>query len=211
MRHLHRAQRADYAEPHHHHRAEHAAHRAGATALHGEQRHDHHRGQRQHGLLSLGQRNLNALNGRKHRNGRRDHAIAEQQAGAADADQRDGFAHARIHGAALRQRHQRQYAAFAAVIRAHDQQHVLDRHDQEQRPEYQRQAAKDFAIAGMRVGKQRQHALQRVQRAGADVAVNHAQHANQRAQFQSRPHQLAGVRRYGSGRHERGVMGESVS
>jgi hypothetical protein len=75
-----------------------------------------------------------------------------------------------------RLRGQRQHgdqAAFAVVVGTQDQHHVLERRPRRQRPEHQRQDAQDV------VGRQRhaavgEHLLQRIQRAGADVAVDDA-------------------------------------
>ena len=53
-------------------------------------------------------------------------------------------AHAGADRDALRQRHQRQDAALAAVVGAHDQHHVFHRDDQHERPEDQRQDAQDL-------------------------------------------------------------------
>ena len=71
------------------------------------------------------------------------------------------------------QRDQGHDAALAAIVGTHDEGHVLDRDDDDQRPEEERQAAvdigggdRDRVIAG-------EDLLDRIQRAGADVAVDH--------------------------------------
>jgi hypothetical protein len=61
--------------------------------------------------------------------------VNERGAGQAQQHQ-----HARSPGIRLRtqdQRHQRHDPAFPFVVRAHDEDHVLDRHHQHQRPEHQ--------------------------------------------------------------------------
>ena len=87
--------------------------------------------------MKLGIDHQQALNGGEHRNGGGDHAIAEEQAGAGDADQREDATQPRILDAALGQGHQGEDAAFAAVVGAHDQQDVFEGDDQHQRPEDQ--------------------------------------------------------------------------
>ena len=71
----------------------------------------------------------------------------------------------------------RDQAAFAVVVGAQDQQHVLQRDDDRHRPEDQRQHAEDVVVRGRHVAAV-EHFLQRVQRAGADVAVDDAQRAD---------------------------------
>ena len=87
--------------------------------------------------LQFGRRDLDALYGRQHRDRRRDDAVAEEQAGADDADQRQRTADARTDRHALRQRHQRQDAALAAIVGEQDEQDVFHRDDQYERPEDQ--------------------------------------------------------------------------
>jgi hypothetical protein len=49
------------------------------------------------------------------------------------------------------QRQHRDQAAFAVVVGAQDQHHVLERHDHGQRPEHQRQDAQDvLGVSGTR-------------------------------------------------------------
>ena len=95
-------------------------------------------------------------------------------------------AHPGARGDALRQRHQRQDAALAAVVGAHDQRHVFDRHDQHQRPEDQRQDAQDLRRVIGTSAKSARLALKRVERAGADVAIDDAQAPRQRTRWRSR-------------------------
>ena len=88
---------------------------------------------------------------------------------------------------ALKQRGQRHDPAVAAVVRAHDEARVLDRDDDHQRPEDQRNDPVDAGRRGVRGGSMgREDDLLGVQRARADVAVDDAQRAE-------REHGLAGV------------------
>jgi hypothetical protein len=76
----------------------------------------------------------------------------------------------------LRQRHQRQRSALAMVIRAQQDQHVFQRHHDDQRPQDQRENAEHgLGSDGARgpAGGDDGFA-QRVQRAGADVAIDDA-------------------------------------
>ena len=70
------------------------------------------------------------------------------------------------HGA-LRERHQRQRAALAVVVGAQDEQHVLDRHDDDQRPEDERHDAEDHLARERRLQPQRRRATPSRHRAGS--------------------------------------------
>jgi len=97
------------------------------------------------------------------------------------------------HGNALGQNHQSQDAAFAAVVGAHDEQDVFDRDDQHQRPEDQRQQAKNLPFGGGVAVQQVEAGLEGVERAGADVTVHHPQHPQQYAELGGRPARRQGV------------------
>ena len=119
---------------------------------------------------------LEALDRRGDRDRRGDHAVAEEQAGAEDAERDEQRRAPDL--AALDQRGQRHDAAVAAVVRAHDEARVLDRDDDDQRPEDQRHDpvhARDGRVG--RGGVLGEDHLLGVQRAGADVAVDDAQRA----------------------------------
>ncbi len=79
----------------------------------------------------------------------------------------------------LRQGHQRQGAALALVVGAHQEEHVFERDGHEQGPDQQRNDADhlgfDHAV-GLHVVERR---LQRVKRAGADVAEDDAHRPEQ--------------------------------
>ena len=102
----------------------------------------------------------------------RDDAVAEEQRRAEQPGAED-----EPRAPALRllgQRHQRQHAALAAVVGAHDEQHVLDGDDQDQRPQDQRQQAEHVLRRDGEAVRLAEAFLQRVERAGADVAVDDA-------------------------------------
>ena len=166
------AQRGEHHEPQQHDRPEGLADAAGAEALHGEQASDDDQRQRQDGVVQLGLVDVDALDGAQHRHGRRDDGVAEEDGGAEQPDQHQRAAQRRlvVHGVGGQRQHGDQ-AAFAVVVGAQDQQHVLDRDDDSQRPEQQGEHAQDV------VGRRGDMAavedfFEGVQRAGADVAID---------------------------------------
>ncbi len=155
---------------------------------------------RHHGddeFMQLGRQQLHALDRRQHRHGRCDHRIAEEERGAEDAQDADGVGQRRRdRNGAVHHRHQRQDAAFAAVIGAGDDDHVLDGDHQDHRPEHQRQDAEHIVVIGSQAVMFAERFLQGVQRAGADVAEHHAdgaEHQRVLGGFRSR---FARVRTY---------------
>ena len=76
-----------------------------------------------------------------------------------------------------RQRGQRHDAAFAPVVGPENQQHVFERDDHHQAPEDDRDSADEVRRIQWNPGCRAEDFLHGVQRAGADVAVNHAQGA----------------------------------
>src|SRR6185437_7843551 len=74
-------------------------------------------------------------------------------------------------------------AALALVVGAHDEDHVLQRDHQDQRPEDQRQHAQHAGRRNTQTVFRAEDFAHRVQRAGADVAEHHADRADrERAQ-----------------------------
>ena len=70
------------------------------------------------------------------------------------------------------EREQRQLSPFAAVVRAQDEDDVLDADDDDQRPDDQRQHAVDVGGIGRQPVLQLEAFAKRVQRARADVAID---------------------------------------
>ena len=90
-----------------------------------------------------------ALDRREHRNRRRDHQIAVEQGGREHAEHDDPVRPPFL--AAERpvdQREQRQAAALALVVGAHDDADVFQRHDDHHRPEDQAQHTIDVELVG---------------------------------------------------------------
>jgi hypothetical protein len=93
---------------------------------------------------------------------------AEQQNGAA-APRRQGRLREHTGG-------EREDAAFAVVVRAQDERDVLDRHDDDERPQHERQHTEHVGgVDRHRMVLVAEHLLDRVQRTRADVAVDDAE------------------------------------
>ena len=86
---------------------------------------------------------------------------------------------------ARRQRHQREHAALAVVVGAHDEEEVLDRDDQRDATRRSATGAEDVVRGGRHAVRERHALLERVERRGPDVAVDHAERAQR---------QLGGIR-----------------
>ena len=86
---------------------------------------------------------VEALDRAEHRDGRRDHAVAVEQRRAeqAERDRASPRLFALAHRRLRDERQQREDAALAVVVGAHHEDQVLDRDDERQRPEDQRQHA----------------------------------------------------------------------
>jgi hypothetical protein len=122
---------------------------------------------------------LQAFDGREHRDGRRDDAVAIEQRRPDHAEEEDhhralaaGFAKS-----LLGQSHQGQGPALALVVGAHEEDDVLDRHEQGHGPEDQRHHAQHRMLGRRRAARMGQSLAQGVERAGADVAEHHADRA----------------------------------
>ena len=167
---------ADGDEPSHGDRAEEAPHRRGAAPLQEEEREQHADGDRHDVGLQRRGADLQPLDRREHRNRRREHRVAVEERRAEGADQQQRNAPLRmVADRRLREGDERHDAALAAVVGAHNEEHVLQRHDDHQRPEHRRQAA-DYVGRVERDGMAGgEGLLDRVERAGADIAEDDAQ------------------------------------
>ena len=167
-------------EPYQHDRTEHAADHGGAAALNQEKADQQHQRDRHDIRLEQRGRDLETLDRAQYRDRRRDHAVAVEQRGADQPRHHDPqIAPLAAMRRAQHQRGQRQQAAFAAIIGAHDDDDVFHGHDQDQRPEDQRQRAKNRVLARFSEGEQR--LLGRVERRGADVAEHDAKRRQRQA------------------------------
>ncbi len=125
LRNLDGAHDADDQEPDRHDGAEGAAHAAGAAALAKEQDDDNGEGKRVYRRGEAGGDDFQPCDGGEHGDGGGDHAVAEEEAGADNADDAEpgaGFVGFRD---ALGERHERQYAALAVIIGAHHESDVF--------------------------------------------------------------------------------------
>ena len=73
------------------------------------------------------------------------------------------------------QRGERENAAFALVVGAQHERDVFQRHDQQQRVDDQRQHAEDVVVRRRHRVRAEETLAHRVQRAGADVAIDDAE------------------------------------
>jgi hypothetical protein len=123
--------------------------------------------------LEEGRDELEALHRREDRDRGGDDGVAREERGPQNAQHEDG-ASGPWEGV-LGQRHQRQRAALALVVRPHQEQHIFEGDGQEQRPEQQRDDAYHILRdhAARRVGMGEGFA-QRIKGAGADVAIDDA-------------------------------------
>ncbi len=166
------AQHREHNKPENHHGAEEAPDAVGAMPLNREDADEDGDGRRHDIGIEQGRSHLQPFHGSQHGDGRSDHAVTIEQGGAKDAQQDQDPAHA-VAGVPLRQqRGQRQDAAFALVVGAKHDRHVLDRDDQHQRVDDQRQYAEHVGL-GRRYGMGAEKTLaHRVEGTGTDVAIN---------------------------------------
>ena len=126
---------------------------------------------------------LEPLDRGEHRDRRRDHRVAEEHRGTEDAEPDQPPAQPPLaFGPAGDQRSEREDAALAVVVRTHDQHHVLERDDDDQRPEHERQQAVDVGLVERHAVRAAEDLAHRVQRRGADVAVDDADRADHQRQ-----------------------------
>jgi hypothetical protein len=168
------AQHRQHRKPHQRDWAEHAPHHGGAKALREEEQGQHDQGHWHHEAVQTWRGNFQALDRTQHTDGRRDHPVAKEDGRAEDAQQQQARTQHRPVFHRLRgQCQHRDQAAFAVVVGAQDQGHVLERDHHRQRPEHQAQDAQDV-LGRERHAAVREDFLQRIERAGADVAIDNA-------------------------------------
>jgi hypothetical protein len=166
------AQRRDDDEPGEHDRTEQAGYARGSLRLEREQQREDAHGDRDDEWRNPVRRSLEPLDRAQHRDRGRDHSVAIEQAGA-EHTERDlrGSAPRASSSPWIEQREQRQDPALAVVVRPHDQQQVLERNDQDQRPEDQREHPEHVV---RRRFKSRQRLAERIERTRPDVTVDDA-------------------------------------
>ena len=77
-----------------------------------------------------------------------------------------------------RQRGQRQHAAFALIVGAHQEEDIFDSHDEDQRPEGKAEHAQNLARIDAVSRRLGERLTERVERAGADIAEDDANRAD---------------------------------
>ena len=172
------AEHGDADEPRQHDPAERAADACGTVVLEVEERGDDDERERHDEAGQRGTDDLQALHGAQHRDRGRDDPVAIEK-GAAEKSKEDQRTAGRgppflaLHF--NDQREQRIDAAFPTVVGFEDEAHVLDRYDQDQRPNDQRQQAENVGGGGGDAVDALERVLDRVEGAGSDVAIDHAE------------------------------------
>ena len=129
--------------------------------------------ERQHIRRKRGDRCLDPFERAQHRDRRRDGAVAIEQRRTENADRDDAGTLAMLDA---EQRHQREDAAFAVVVGAHDHRDVFDRRRDDERPHDEREHA-ERDVGRRRPARPVERRLEGVERARADVAVDDAERA----------------------------------
>jgi len=153
-----------------------------AVSLNHEEADEDRHGGRHDIRLEQRRDDFQTLDGAEHRDGGRDHAVAIEERGPEDSqgnqngapDGEPCCAPARA-GASRHERRQGQHAAFALVVRAHHDRDVLDRDDEQQRIDDERQHAENVVVRGRHRVRPEEALAHRIERAGADVAVDDAE------------------------------------
>ena len=170
------AEQRDHREPHDHDRPEHSADGTGAALLHAEQTDEDGHRDRDDPALERGRHLVEALHRAEHGDGGGDDAVAIEQRGTEhpEADQQAGLDHRAL--ALHHQAGERQDAAFTMVVGLHHEEEVLQRDDHHQGPEGERAHPEHVdAVDGEHVCFLGERLAKGVQRAGADIAVDHPQ------------------------------------
>ena len=168
--------RRNYDEPGHHDRAEQPPDPVRPVALNREDPDQNHHSDRHDVRIEERRNDLESFDGAEDGDRGGDHAVTVEKGRTEDAQEDEygqGAAVFAGHGLG-QQRGQGEDAALPLVVRAHDDRDVLDRDDQHQRVDDERQHAQ-HVLAGGRHGMRSEEALpHRVERAGADVAIDDA-------------------------------------
>ena len=158
-------------KPRRRNRPEPRRHGSGAVALNGEQAKQDDKADRQDEWLEGGCHKHQAFHGRQHRDCRRDDCVTVKKRcphHAEKGDERHLVAHRSLH-----QGHQAQGAALAIVVHPHDQHHVFEGHDDDQRPQHQRHHAEHHLSGqGASAFGGDQAFLERVEGARSNIAVD---------------------------------------
>ena len=170
------AEQPEGREPDQHHRAEQRPDAGRAAALDEEEAEQHEGRDRDDVGLERGRGGFEAFDRGEDRDRRRDQAVAIEQRQAGDREGGDEPAERRRPGHGARgEGSQREHPALAAIVGAQDEDDVLHGDDQDQRPEDERKHAQHGGLAQVQSPGVAEGLAHGVERAGADVAVDHAQ------------------------------------
>ncbi len=174
------AQRAQHQKPDDHHWPEQHTDARRAVALNQKQPDQHDQCHGHDPVIKAIERQFQPFHRRQNRHRRGDHAVAIEQRSAEQAEHHHHHLQFGVFGRRpARQRHQRHNAALALVIGTQNKRHVLERNHPDQRPEDQRQHPEYRVMRDFYTVSALKHLFEGVQRAGADVAVNHPHCCNQ--------------------------------
>ena len=176
----------DDRKPDDHDGAEKRADTRRAPALQNEKTGENPRGDGDDIRLEDRRRDLEPLDGAQDRDRGRDDTVAVEKRSANQADQDCGLAPSVHLQRRDRKRGQRHDAALAVICGSHDDQHILDRHDDNERPEDQRHATKDDGSKRLDIACRMKRLLIGIERACAYVAENDTQRADERRLSQRR-------------------------
>ncbi len=176
--HLAQPERADHREPHDHDRAEHARDLGRAALLHGEQGDEDRDRDREDPGLERGRRHLESLDGAEHRDRRRDESVTVEERRAEHAERDDARRDPLGRHAAARHHEcgEGEDPTLTLVVGTHHEREVLDRDDDDQRPEHDGRHAERRRLVDREL-RMVERLAERVDRAGPDVAVDDAEGA----------------------------------
>ena len=169
----HDTERSDHDEPRHHDRTEQTADAVGAVPLNREHANQNHDGDRHHIRIEQRCRDLQSLDRAEHGDRRRDDAVAVEQRRAKDPSMISTGMRA-LFSRRCGSRPSGENPAFALVVGAHHDRDVFDRDDQQQRVDDERQHAEDVRVRRGHRMRAEEALAHRIQRTGADVAIDDA-------------------------------------
>jgi hypothetical protein len=172
------SQGGEHDEPQESDRTEQRAEAGGPVSLRQEQSRQN-RQRNRHGPRSKARSpHLDPLDGGQHRDGRCDDAVSVEERRGEETEREEDRSAAKPERARPRvgdERHQREDPPLAPIVRAQDDDHVLDRNDEDQRPDDEGQDPEHVGWAHRDRVRSVEALAQRVERARSDVAVDDAQ------------------------------------
>ena len=171
---MNKAHDAENHEPHQGNGCKKRGNTGGSLVLKGEQREDDGQGERHHQWTKPFIDDFQAFHGRQDGHGRRDHRITKEECSADDAQKQNNaalFLEQRFN-----QHNKRKNATFPLVVGTHQHDHIFKGDDDEQSPDQQRYNTQHRqAKISTRFHNGMQCFAHGIKRAGADIAIDHAQ------------------------------------